>query len=669
MSTFERPLFLDSETRSKAKLDDLGGREYARHPSTEVVCVCFETPDGEEVDWSPMRPREVSADVMGRELRGYRLVCAHNSIGFDRHVWKRLGWPEPDEWVDTSELARVGGYAEASLDYLATLLLGRRKDLEGNKLTKSLSTLSNAKATKGEYKVELTLDVLERVIRYCRSDVRDLVGIYDEDLRDWQGLDLDGYEEVQRRMNDRGILLDVDLMRRLLVLDDVLCERALRAVRLDRIEVSAPQRFRRHLTAALGYDPGGADKDVLAGIMADSPTAEVKLLVEARQAVASIARGKLRAGLDMRSDDDRLRDNLRYYGAHTGRDSGQGMQLHNLTKGPPLELAESIEAAFNDEPHRCEVLHAANKKKGKAAEWHKLNAASLNTLVRACLKADEGYILLICDWAQIEGRKLSWAANEKEALKLYRRLDAGDKSADPYKVMAGTLWGIDPSEVDDKQRQLGKVAILGCGYQMGDVRFHAQAQLSPHNIDWSQYEITAKDVVKAWRKKHENTVAFWYEFQDAAVTVTEARGDREVRVGPFTWVKHDGLVFNLLPSGRVIVYRGMRTHVERGKWGKDRVSLSYEGRKGREYTYGGKLVENGVQASCGDLMREGVVEADRAGLQPMLTVHDELIGQALKARAKEAFEELRRIMCKVPEWCHGMPIAAEGFTSDRYKKG
>lgn len=666
----ERPLFLDSETRSKVSLDDLGGRTYAAHPSTEVICVCLETPDGEEIDWSPMRPREVSAAVMARELRGYPVLCAHNGIGFDRHIWRRLGWPEPKLWVDTSELARVGGFAEASLDYLASLLLGRRKDLEGSKLTKSLSAISTAKRNKGQFRNEITPEVLERVIRYCRSDVRDLVGIYDEELRDWQGLDLDGYEEVQRRMNDRGILLDVDLMRRLLVLDDVLCERALKAVRLDRIEVSAPLRFRKHLTAALGYDPGGADKNVLAEVLADNPSDEARLLIEARQAVASIARGKLRAGLAMRSvADDRLRDNLRYYGAHTGRDSSEGMQLHNLTKGPPLELAESIEAAFNDEPHLCEVLHSANKKKGAVAEWRKLNAASLNTLVRSCLLADDDHTLLICDWSQIEGRKLAWAANEKEALKLYRRLDAGDKDADPYKVMAGDLWGIQPSDVDDKQRQLGKVAVLGCGYQMGPDKFHVTAAGPQGNIDWSQYDLTAKDVVKAWRRKHENIVAFWYEMQDAAAEVTEARGDREVRVGPFTWVKHDGLVFNMLPSGRLIVYRGMRTHLEKGKWGKDRVSLSYAGRQGREYTYGGKLVENGVQGSCGCIMREAVVEADRAGLQPMLTVHDELIGQALKKVAREAFDQLRRIMCKVPRWCPGMPIAAEGFTSDRYKKG
>jgi DNA polymerase bacteriophage-type len=517
--------------------------------------------------------------------------------------------------------------------------------------------------------VELTPAVLERVTAYCRNDVRDLVGIYDAELCEWEGLDLDGYEEVQRRMNDRGILLDVDLMRRLLVLDDVLCERALKVVRLDRIEVSAPKRFRKHLSAALGYDPGGSSKEVLAEVIAEKPGAAVMRLIEARQAVSSIARGKLRAGLEMRTrDDDRLRDNLRYYGAHTGRDSGQGMQLHNLTKGPPLELAESIAAVFEDEPHRVEVLHAANKKKGLAATWKRLDAASINTLVRACLIADEGHTLLICDWSQIEGRKLAWAADEKEALKLYRRLDAGDKDADPYRVMAAKLWGIPPSEVDDKQRQLGKVAILGCGYQMGADKFHDTAEVQG-GIDWGEYELTAKDVVTAWRKAHENIVSFWYETQEAAITVTEARGDREVRVGPYTWAKHDGLVFNVLPSGRVIVYRGMRTHLEKGKWGKDRVSLSYQGRKGREYTYGGKLVENETQASCGCIMRVAVVAADRAGLLPMLTVHDELIGQAKQERAKEAFEQLRRIMTTTPAWCAGMPLAAEGFTSDRYKKG
>ncbi len=673
-----RPLFGDFETRSKAKLKDVGGRVYAEHPTTQVLCCSFELPNRKRFTWTPWPEAETfveyqnQADEMADELRPWidrgHAVAFHNAVDFDRHIWRLLKWPEPKKWIDTAELARVGGYPKADLDWLLTNLLHRRKDLEGSKLTKKLSVPSRAKARFGLLP-ELTAEILDRVCAYCEDDLGGLVEIYDKHLHKWLDMDLPGYEDVQRAMNDRGICFDKKLARVLLVCDELLGEAAVKKAKTTAAVVKSPVQFREALEA-LGVDAPNAKKETVDALLLQDPpiSKAAKLICLARQASSSIAAGKLRAALLRISQDGRLRDSLRYYGGHTGREAGRGVQLQNLPKGPALELDETIDAILGGD---MVMLCSASGKPGdpeyQPEVWKKLDASGVCSLLRACLQASPGHLFVVSDWSQVEGRGLAWAADERDALKLYRRLDAGDKSADPYKVMAGRVYGISSAEVSKVQRQVGKVAILGCGYQMGKDRFHDHAV--KNGVDWKKiHPLKAGDVVKAWRNSHQQIVGFWYEMQDAAMAVTLDR-QREVEVGPFTWINYRGLIINRLPSGRVIVYRGMAVSQGKDDYGRKRLSLSYVGRKGKEHTYGGKLTENAIQAMCGCLMREGVIKAERAGLRPLITIHDELVCESPTRRAPADLKLLEQIMCDVPRWAKGMPIAAEGFVAERYKKG
>lgn len=677
MAAMLRPLFGDFESRSKAKLDDVGGRVYAEHPTTQVLCCSFELPDRRRMTWTPWPECETfveyqnqadeMAEVLAPWVRKGHPVAFHNAMGFDRHLWLKLGWPPPKRWIDTAELARVAGYPKAALDWLLTHLIGRRKDLEGSKLMKKLSVPSRAKARFGLLP-EITPEILDRVIAYCEDDLDGLVQIFDKHLHKWLDMDLPGYEETQRAMNDRGICFDRRLARALLVCDEVLGEAAVKKAHTTKEIVKSPVQFRAALEA-LDVDAPDATKDTVDAILKNDETPKAaRLLCLARQASSSIAAGKLRAALLRISQDARLRDVLRYYGGHTGRESSTGVQLHNLPKGPALELDETIDAIYSG---RLEMLCSAIGKPGdpdyQPEVWKKLNAAGVCSLLRACLQASPGHLLVVSDWSQIEGRGLAWAADERDALKLYRRLDAGDKSADPYKVMAGRVYGISAAEVSKVQRQVGKVAILGCGYQMGKDRFHDHAV--ENGVDWKKIApLKAKDVVDAWRNSHQQIVGFWYEMQDAAMAVTMGR-ESAVEVGPFTWRNYKGLILNELPSGRVIVYRGMTAGWSLDKYGKKRLSLKYVGRKGPEHTYGGKLTENAIQAMCGCVMREGTIKAEREGLRPLITVHDELVCESPAKRAANDLKILEQIMCDTPRWAKGLPLAAEGFIGERYKKG
>ncbi len=352
------PTSLDFETRSKAKLKGpkrVGSRRYAEHPSTEVVCAVLREPSGEEVCFAPhLHVERCNLELdNGRKLPCYRkwappvldCVMAHNGIGFDRHIWRRLGWPEPREWVDTSYLARVAGMPQASLEWLSAHLLGRPKDLEGSKLTLKLSAVSRARKTLGQL-CAITPEILCRVIEYCWLDVDLMAELWRDWLCEWYGVDLPGYEAVQLAMNDRGICFDVELAKTLLEADDILATRACKAAGVERHVVTSNDQLKAEF-ARRGCEVPNCQAETFELMLSaewvtkwqnEPVSADVKALILARQACASIAAGKLRAGLLRVSPDGRLRDNTRIMGAHTGRESGQGVQLHNLAKGPPLDL-------------------------------------------------------------------------------------------------------------------------------------------------------------------------------------------------------------------------------------------------------------------------------------------------------------------------------------------
>lgn len=308
---------------------------------------------------------------------------------------------------------------------------------------------------------------------------------------------------------------------------------------------------------------------------------------------------------------------------------------------------------------------------------------AIDTLLRACFMAEPGNVLVVSDWSQVEARINAWQAGDEPALAVFDLFDQGDKiNGDPYVAAACSIYGGTPPDyfepdpeklgkfkltADGKpKRQIGKSAQLGLGFQMGAPRFHDYAQDS--GADWEKlYPLTAADVVKAWRRQHEPIVESWYEMQDAAIQVTQYGG--ELEVGPFTWAKVDGLVLLRLPSDRVIAYQGM-TVSERTDpaTGRTRPSLRYLGRKGPEHTFGGKLIENAVQATGACLLRRAHVECERMGLPVVLTSHDEIACEVPVRDGQEAYDALVRIMCDVPGWAEGLPLAAAGYIAERYRK-
>jgi DNA polymerase len=631
-----RAQLLDAESRSRCDLSKRGGRIYWSDPSTEALCVVVhDTGTGETRTWTPGAPCPLVPGVP---------VAAHNAAGFDSWAAVRLGWQTPAQsraWVDTSELARTAGLLGA-LDALGQAWAGIPKDKAASRFTRSLSTPSRARARRGQLP-EITPSVLDRVVRYCGSDVAILRHAWPR-LAPWAELE-PGVAAVDRSVNCRGVPYDAELAVAGLECDAENRERELarvaRELRLTADEVRAIAQSPAQFCALTGA--ADAQKGTVEALL-QSPSAAVRLLAQARRAVASIVAGKLTAGLRWLSPDGRLRDMHRYYGAHTGRWSGRGPQLQNQLR-PPKEL-ESL-----SDDQICALAEAVLRGD------HVATQGELAVLLRACIAAPPGQRLVAVDLAAIEARMVAWLAGDLEALATF------EARRDPYKVMAGAIFGVPYAEVEKWQRGVGKVAELACGYGMGPKKFGETAR--KFGSDLGAMGVSAKAVVGAWRRKHAPIERFWRECESAFVAAAAGRV-AHAGVGArlaFLPGEDGDSVAIVLPSGRPIVYRNVR--LGQGRYG---VEASYETARGREHTYGGSLVENITQAACRDLLAAALVQLDRDGLDPVLHVHDEVVCLVDEDAADDALAYATHVLTTVPDWAPGIPLAADGYVARRYRK-
>lgn len=629
------PILLDFESRSRADLKKIGGRNYWEHETSEALCaVGYDTDTGEVDVWTPGEP--VPWDLS-------KPLAAHNAMGFDRFAAHRAwGVPLDAPWIDTAELARRAGLPGA-LDALGTRWLGLPKDKIASAFTKKLSRPSRAKKTLGQLP-ELTAEVMARVTAYCASDVEIMAHGW-ELLEPWLALEPD-VSRAERAVNDRGIGFDVQLAKRLLECDARNAERALEnagcALQIEPEELRAIVRSPEQFTARTGA--ANAQAETIDALIAAGPECDAYFFACARRALASIARGKLEAGLARVSPDGRLRDSHRYCGAHTWRWSGKGMQLQNMPRP-----AKRFEDWGDAEICRLAELVLAGK--------HWADQDEIDLLLRATLHAKRGHTFATVDFSGVEARGLAWVAQDGAAI------EALTSGQDAYKIAAGAIFGASYDDVTKAQRQAGKVAELACGYGGGVGALTKMA--CGIGFDFEAAGVDPQEIVDAWRELHAPVVQFWRELENA---FTSAVRGYEADASCFTCTPaEDGSgVAVWLPSGRPIVYNEARFARQPGR---DRPGLAFLGTKNFvEHTYGGKLTENVIQALCRDLMAEALVKAEDAGLDPVLHVHDEVVCEVPANAAAEGLEYLTACMLDLPEWAEGFPIGAAGHIGKRYRK-
>ena len=578
-----------------------------------------------------------------------------------RHAW---GYEMPVERVVDTMVQALAHGLPGSLDKLCSVL-GVPTDLAKHKEGKQLVQLfckprpakqKIRRATRETHPIEW-----QRFLAYAGSDILSMREVRKR-LPKWN------YPANQRerdlwvldqKINDRGVAVDLALAEAAVRATD-LAKKGLKAKTQELTGFdpetgqgleSTTQRdaFLKYLLGEFGVDLPDMQKGTLERRLADENLPEpVKDLLRIRLMATVSSTAKYKTLLRGTSSDGRLRGTLQFCGAaRTGRWAGRLFQPQNLMRPSMKQVAilEAIEAFLAD----CADLVYDNV----------MNAAANCT--RGALTVGPGKKMVSSDLANIEGRFLAWLAGEEWKLQAFRAFDAGT-GPDLYYVGAAEVLGIPLEAVTKDQRQShGKTPELACGYQGAVGAFQAMARI--YGLEMS--DARALEIVKAWRKKNKHIVELWYETERAAIRAAEQPGLRVEAAGGKLVFQRDGSWLRMrLPSGRCLCYPGVA--VEEGKlsyMGVNQYTRKWE----RLFTYGGKLIENATQGGSRDVLAHNMAEAEAAGFEITLTVHDELVTETIDSGQFTA-ERLSAIMSTVPPWATGLPLAASGWEGARYRK-
>lgn len=663
---------IDFETRSEVDLRSTGVHPYAMSPTTDVLCTAWAVDDGpvqceRGVDMPRLRELAGSPDT---------IFCAFNA-GFEQAIWsnilvKRHGFPEVPihRWRCSAakclsmSLPRSLGEAADALD------LSIRKDDEGKQVMLKMCKPVPKTRQHLHGKWHESEEDYAKLISYCKDDVdveRQLVKrlgfLTDEEQKVW---------ELDQRVNQHGVLLDTELAEGLLHMKTEICDRLTGEceeqygfkpsqvakikdfMRSTGVEVPRVERYKKNPETGnrekMSTESLGSEQ-IKKLLLSDIPD-DVKSLLQIRQDFATTSLAKAQSGLNQ-SVDSVARGQFMYHGANTGRWSGVGIQLHNLPRG------EFDEDWIDDEMKvACGLVKARDTENLLAVFPTIRPMAVLKSCLRGLITPRAGSLLAVLDFSQIEARVLAWLAGQQEVL------DAFTAGKDLYKFTASQIYEKSYDDVTKQERFIGKTASLALGYQGGAGAFSGMAANFGVLVDSD----LADQVKSDWRARNEKTVKFWYDLERAAVRAVKA--GKTTSVGGIKFRVQEGFLMCKLPSGRCISYYLPEVSVKETQWGT-KAQLTYMGsdqqrgvRWGRISTYGGKLAENVTQAVSRDLLAHSMLNLDRK-YTVVGHVHDEVIMEVSKSCREEA---VRKIMLQMPAWAEGLPVDADGFIADRYRK-
>lgn len=656
-------IFFDLETRSRVDLPRCGGPVYAADPSTSIMSAVFATPETWIV-WCPTLREPVPVrqedsrpviSVFGPELpREIEALLsfpwiAHNCIAFDSLVWEGQGLPKPSRWIDSFRVCVRRGLP-LGLENAAKASLGPAfgKDEHGHKMMLQLS-----KPTKNGDFIPLNKRNLAPIVTYNIRDVALLERLWQKEERPVPRFE-EEVEKLDARINWRGFRFDTELAKKLIDLETASKEKGAEDAGTTRDDLRSRAKFAAELSD-LGLDLPDYKRQTLLDALDEFPEGHpARVKIESRINEVRISSSKLIRGLNMATGDV-LRCQFQYHKAHTGRWGGRGIQTQNLAARIEMSSADILEAIEKLEDGDQALRFPAHE--------------VCRSLLRPCIRAREGKTLGILDFASVESCGLHWSAGDYEFLRDFQL------GVDPYRKHVSKTTGKPISEVTAEERKNAKPVVLGAGYQAGPMGirvFYDSYGISTEGLDLNK-------VIDDWRNANPLIAGVWdgesmfegHKIRRGGLWKdTEAAAKNAIRSpgvifnvgGKFDWKLDGSHLLCRLPSGRILCYRNARLD--------DGRQIHYDRTLGssvfRCASWGGRAVENIVQALCRDIQAQSMLRLEAAGFEVVQHVHDEAVFEM-----EDSESELLRaaeIMAQVPSWAKGFPVAVAGFRSERYLK-
>ena len=657
-----KTLNIDIETYCELDLRDVGVYRYAEHESFEILMLAYAVGDEpvKIIDFASAAesPEEVKhhfrvvADFKHLLTTHQVIKTAHNA-SFERTCmakWFSLSMP-PQQWRCTMvDSTRIG--LPAALGQVAEVLkLDEQKDKAGTALINYFSKPCKPTQANGGRTRNLPHhdpEKWQQFLDYCKQDVE----VERKIRRKIDSFPVPQTEQdlwtLDQLINDRGVQLDLSLMEGAVACDIEAKEKAMaRAVELTGLSnPNSPTQLMQWLSEQ-GAELPNMQKATIDAFLEEYKTGPVHEALKLRQELSKSSIKKYGKMQSMVCSDGRVRGLFQFYGASkTGRWAGRGVQVQNLTKNK-MSLSRLTDARELIKQHDFDALDLL---------FSESQQDILSQLVRTCFVAKPGHKFIVSDFSAIEARVIAWFAGEQWRLRVF------ETHGKIYEASASQMFKVPIEEIGKGSplRQKGKVAELALGYQGGPGALKAMGAL-----DMGLEEKELKPLVDAWRKANQNIVDFWYACNDAALTVV--KDSLPVTTHGVTFRKDKGFLLIDLPSGRSLSYA--KPHIVEGKFGDAVAHFGLGDTKQweRVESYGGKWVENIVQAVARDLLAVSMKRLERAGYPIVMHVHDEAVLEVPDTE-EDALQIVEAMMGQPVSWAPGLPLEADGFETRFYKK-
>ncbi len=646
-------LHLDVETYSSENIKTAGVYRYTASPDFEIMLIAYAF-DSEPIKIIDLANGEEIPPLLSQALKDENVKKHAHNVPFERQAFKKSGYDIPiDQWYCSLVKAAYCGLP-LSLDKVSEALKLEEKGKlsTGKALIKYFCVPCKPTKVNGGRLRNFPWHAPEKWEEfklYCIGDVEAEREIGNQ-LENYQipKFERDNYI-LDQQINDRGIKIDLVLARNAYKIDNIrsghLSKEMIALTGLE--NPNSPAQLKTWLSEKMGREVTTLAKGEIPAMLEEAGEGEASEALRLRLKMAKSSTKKYTAMLNCVGAADRARGLFQFYGANrTGRWAGRLVQLQNLPQNhiPDLEVARSI--IYSGDYDLTDMVYEDI-------------SDLLSQLIRTTFIAKEGHTFSVADFSAIEARVIAWLAGEEWRMKVFRT------HGKIYEASAAMMFGVPMEQVTkgSDMRQKGKIAELALGYAGSK---GALMTMGGEKMGLSEEEMI--NIVSVWRQTNPNIVRLWKRVEAGAKRAIETKTPVVLNNLEFDY---DGFYLTIkLPSGRKLFYKNPIFTLN--KFGNR--SIQYEGtvQLTRQWgfidTYGGKLVENIVQAVARDLLADSMLRLNAKGFDIVMHVHDEAICEVPENRAKESLEEMCKIMGDPIPWAKDLPLVADGYVTNFYKK-
>ena len=666
-----KTLSIDIETYSSIDLTKSGVYKYIQN-DFEILLIAYAY-DDEEIKIIDLKNNEKIPEKLKEDILDENIIKTAFNANFERVCLSKYfnTYLSPKMFRCTQVHALYLGLPHGLENVAKSLRLKEQKLEEGKSLIRffnkrenlDLLTSNNENIKKGE-----VLKKYEEFKKYCINDVKversirkilEKVKLPESEQKLWQ---------LDQEINDRGVLVDSKLLNNAIYYDNyfknILIEKLKTITNIN--NPKSNNQMKDYLNS-LGLNVNSLSKENVESLLNSDEVKKnphyekIKEVLHLRKMLNKTSTKKYESMKRCMCDDERIRGLFQFYGANrTGRWAGRLVQVQNLPQNKINNLEQVREKIRND---IIKDFPSRKKEFNKNLNLNLYNNENLSSLlsqlIRTTFIPKKNHRFIIADFSAIEARIIAYLSDEKW------RIDVFNTHGKIYEASASKMFKVDINEItkESELRQKGKIAELALGYQGG---VGALVSMGAYNMNLCESELI--EIVKAFRSSNPNIVKLWNNAQKAFIEAVKNKSVVHIDKN-ISFIYEGNILFIKLPSGRRLSY--IRPKIDYDNI-FNKYIITYEGidpttkKSKRLTTYGGKLVENIVQAIARDVLAQAMMNLKNHGFNIVMHVHDEIVLEV--EENVSSIEEICEIMCKENKYLKGLKLKADGFESKYYKK-